>query len=142
MTVGVNVQTKKSPIGNQDSELFIFSDIAGQSQFLNLRKSYYAGIEIVLAVFDLTRKESLTNLENIWIPEFLNSNPLEEGLRTKIQLVGNKSDLKDSIEVTYADMEACVSRIMKRFSQTSFLRPFLMTSAKNNLYINQAFGYS
>lgn len=89
---------------------------------------------------DLTKKESLNNLEKIWIPEFIRSNPLDKDLRIKIQLLGTKSDLTERVVISKKDLEDTASRISFLFPEVSILKPCLLTSAKNNLYINESFG--
>ena len=140
MTIGVNLITKRYAIGLDNYQVLVFSDISGQTRFADIRKSYYMGVEIVMAVCDLTNRETLNNLENIWIPEFIDSNPVEEGLRTKIQLIGNKVDLKDELEISIYDLEETASRIAYCHPQVSMLKPSLLTSAKEGLYINESFG--
>ena len=140
MTIGVNLITKRYPIGIDNYQVLVFSDISGQTRFADIRKSYYTGVEIVMAVCDLTDRKTLENLEYIWIPEFIQSNPLEEGLRIKIQLIGNKCDLKDQLELSIYDLTETATRIDNFFPEVSVLKPCLLTSAKDNLYINESFG--
>ena len=140
MTIGVNLITKKYAIGPDNYQVLVFSDISGQTRFADIRKSYYIGVEIVMAVCDLTDSKTLDNLEKVWIPEFIGSNPVEEGLRTKIQLIGNKFDLKNKLEISIYDLEETSSRIGYCHPEVSMLKPCLLTSAKDGLYINESFG--
>ena len=139
-TVGVNLTTKKFTAGIGNQEVLVFTDVSGQNRFAYIRKSYYTGIEIMLAVCDLTQKSSLFNLEKIWIPEFINYNPLDKDLRIKIQLLGTKFDLTEKIVIWKKDLDETASRISFLFPEVSILKPCLLTSAKNNLYINESFG--
>lgn len=139
-TVGVNLTTKKFSFASNNPEVLVFTDVSGQQRFADVRQAYYKGIEIVLAVCDVTDKKSLENLEHIWIPEFVQSNPLEDGLRIKIQLIGNKSDLTKSAEISRKDLDASANKINFLFPQVSILKPCLLTSAKENLFVNESFG--
>lgn len=140
MTIGVNLITKKYDIGVNNYQVLVFSDISGKTRFADIRKTYYLGVEIVMAVCDLTNRKSLENLEYVWIPEFIESNPVGEGLRTKVQIIGNKVDLKNKLECSIYDLEETASRIRNYFPNVSVLKPCLLTSAKDNLYINETFG--
>lgn len=139
-TVGVSLTTKKFSFATNSPEVLVFTDVSGHHRFADVRKAYYKGIEIVLAVCDVTNKKSLENLEQTWIPEFVKSNPLEDGLRIKIQLIGNKSDLTKSAELSRKDLEASANKIQFLFPQVSILKPCLLTSAKENLFVNESFG--
>ena len=139
-TVGINLTTKKFSVGSGNPEVLVFTDVSGHKRFADIRKSYYSGIEIVLAVCDITQKESLLNLEKIWVPEFINSNPLEQGLRIKIQFICNKFDLLDKQVITQKDLEETAGRINFLYPEVSILKPSLMASAKENLRVNESFG--
>lgn len=140
MTIGVNLITKRYKIGIDNYQVLVFSDISGQTRFSDVRKSYYVGVEIVMAVCDLTDRKTLENLECVWIPEFIQSHPVEEGLRVKIQLIGNKVDLKDELEISKYDLEEVATRLGYSFPEASMLKPCILTSAKDNLFINETFG--
>ncbi len=140
MTIGVNLITKRYSIGINNYQVLVFSDVSGQTRFADVRKSYYTGVEIVLAVCDLTNRKTLENLEYVWIPEFIRSNPVEEGLRIKIQLIGNKFDLKNELELSKYDLEESAYRIGNFFPEISLLKPCLLTSAKDNIFVNETFG--
>ena len=140
MTIGVNLITKRYKIGTDNYQVLVFSDISGQTRFSDIRKSYYVGVEIVMAVCDLTNKNTLENLECMWIPEFIHSNPVGEGLRVKIQLIGNKFDLKNEFEISKYDLEETSTRLGYSFPEASMLKPCLLTSAKENLFVNETFG--
>ena len=142
-TVGVNLTTKKFTIGvpSSNPEVLVFTDVSGHQRFADIRQAYYKGIEIVLAVADLTNKASLENLEKLWIPEFVKSKPLDEGFRIKVQLIGNKYDLQGEIKISHQELENVASRLSSLFpSEVSFLKPTLFTSAKANQNVNKSFG--
>lgn len=63
-------------------------DTAGQESFKSITRSYYRGAVAALLLYDITSRESFTNLER-WISEaqsYANKN-------VTIVLVGNKVDL-------------------------------------------------
>ena len=132
MTIGGDFTTKKLPLPNGKFCTYIFSDVSGQDRFKEMRQIFYAGVDLVFAVFDLTRKQSLINLEKLWIPEFLSTYSNDSKL--KIQIVANKSDLLDYFVINPNDLEQSTFRISMKFPQVTILNPCIITSAKNNLF--------
>ena len=109
-------------------------DLAGQERFKDVRSVFYTGVEIVLAICDLTRKNTLKNLEKIWIPEFISFNT-SKFFKPKIQLIGNKCDLEDLIVITSDDLMETACKLSIKYPQISMLTPCLRTSAKENLFL-------
>ena len=137
MTIGGEFATKNIPISSHKEITLLFSDVAGQKRFEETNEVFFAGAEICLAVFDLTREQSLNNLFKNWIPRFVRT--IAPGTQPKLQIVGNKSDLTDLIVIGLRDIEEIASKISVRFPQISLLKPFLITSAKFNRYETEAF---
>ncbi|KAL4269719.1 hypothetical protein GQ457_HM001330 [Hibiscus cannabinus] len=96
-TIGVDFKIKMVTIGGKRLKLTIWDTevVAGQERFGTLTSSYYRGAHGIILVYDVTRRETFTNLSEIWAKEVeLNStNPQ----CIKI-LVGNKVD-RDSERV-------------------------------------------
>ena len=92
-TVGMNFQQKFIEINGDTIKLAIW-DTAGQEKFRTLTRQFYRNVDGAILVYDITEKNTLENLENIWIPELISS------VSSSVQmiLVGNKSDLKDDPE--------------------------------------------
>ena len=101
MTIGMDPIAVKFPITkNNEQKTFevVFWDIAGQDQFRVIRDLFYRGAEAAVAVFDLTRKDTLSKL-NGWIKEFYNivgEKPL--------LVLGNKEDMEDYISISNAEI--------------------------------------
>ena len=129
MTIGGDFASKQIPLSNDSAATIIFSDVAGQERFKDTREVFYAGAEIALAVFDLTRFQSLDNLLKIWIPKFIKNS---SSRNLKIQLIGNKSDLENYTVITPQDIQELASKITMRFPNITLLKPYLLTSAKMN----------
>ena len=108
------------------------NDIAGQERFNQVRKAFYSGTNIVLAVFDLTRRLTLKNLEKNWIPELMDANPtLVTNLPLKIILVGNKADLEEYRMITEKEAKTVAEKIGAI--------GYIETSAKDNTDVDTAF---
>ncbi|KAE8671846.1 Ras-related protein RABC2a [Hibiscus syriacus] len=55
-------------IGGKRLKLTIW-DTAGQERFGTLTSSYYRGAQGIILVYDVTRRETFTNLSEIWMEE-------------------------------------------------------------------------
>ncbi|XDV26802.1 hypothetical protein PO909_030433, partial [Leuciscus waleckii] len=91
--LGVDFKVKTIAIDGNRAKLAIW-DTAGQERFRTLTPSYYRGAQGVILVYDVTRRDTFTKLEN-WLNEletYCTRNDLVK------MLVGNKID-KDNREV-------------------------------------------
>ena len=102
-------------------------DTAGQERFKSISINYYRSSHGFIYVYDITNKDSLTNLES-WI------NLTNENCSTNVInfLVGNKSDLEKEREVSKDEGI--------KFAQENNLI-FMETSAKNNVNVDKLFQY-
>ena len=100
-------------------------DIMGQRGFRDLvRETYYHGAQGLMAVCDLTNKESLFAL-NDWVPA-----ALEITGEVPIYLVANKKDL----EAQRAISDDEIRRVAE-----SFAAPFVYTSARTGEFVEDVF---
>ncbi|XP_071732952.1 ras-related protein RABC2a-like isoform X2 [Rutidosis leptorrhynchoides] len=67
-TIGVDFKMKMLTIDGKRLKLTIW-DTAGQERFGTLTSSYYRGAHGIILVYDVTRRESFTNLSEIWARE-------------------------------------------------------------------------
>ncbi|XP_072318049.1 ras-related protein Rab-18 [Eucyclogobius newberryi] len=89
-TIGVDFKVKTITVDGNKAKLAIW-DTAGQERFRTLTPSYYRGAQGVILVYDVTRRETFTKLEN-WLNEletYCTRNDLVK------MLVGNKIDQKN-----------------------------------------------
>uniref|UniRef100_A0A3P9H904 small monomeric GTPase n=1 Tax=Oryzias latipes TaxID=8090 RepID=A0A3P9H904_ORYLA len=96
-TIGVDFKVKTISVDGNKAKLAIW-DTAGQERFRTLTPSYYRGAQGVILVYDVTRRETFTKLDN-WLNEletYCTRNDLVK------MLVGNKID-KESHEVDRAE---------------------------------------
>ncbi|XP_071690634.1 ras-related protein RABC2a-like [Rutidosis leptorrhynchoides] len=87
-TIGVDFKIKHLTVGAKSVKLTIW-DTAGQERFRTLTSSYYRGAQGIILVYDVTRRETFTNLSDIWAKEIdlYSTNP--DCIK---MLVGNKVD--------------------------------------------------
>ena len=100
-------------------------DTAGQERFKNITASYYRGGHGVLVVYDITDRESFTNL-NSWLIE------IEKNANKNVfkLLIGNKSDLESQRQVQFDEGKA--------FAESNGMK-FIETSAKTDQKVKEAF---
>ncbi|XP_023686549.1 ras-related protein Rab-18-like isoform X2 [Paramormyrops kingsleyae] len=92
-TIGVDFKVKTIAVDGNKAKLAIW-DTAGQERFRTLTPSYYRGAQGVILVYDVTKRDTFTRLDN-WLNEletYCTRNDLVK------MLVGNKID-KENHEV-------------------------------------------
>jgi small GTP-binding protein len=127
-TLGAKVSKKELKVdganGGADVDMTIW-DIMGEKGFRELLKeAYFHGAQGVLAVCDVTRKQTLDDLDD-WVAAVLKVTG-----NVPITYLANKADLKDQVDVTEADI---------RRAAESHRAPYLYTSAKTGQNVEEAF---
>jgi len=122
-TIGVEYKDKFIVKDNYNIRLQIW-DTAGQERFHSITKNIYRNANGVLFVYDITNQESFNNIKN-WIKDLQNV-----GNDIKGVIIGNKLDLEQKRDVSKEDLE----EIGKKNQM-----PFLETSAKQNINVNEGF---
>ena len=93
--LGRDVSNVRSTIGvdfytiNMSGKQLVIWDFAGQEWFRDIVVQFLTGAFVVVMVFDLSRPETLINLEKQWM-----NYVLEFNRPAKVIIVGNKSDIK------------------------------------------------
>ena len=123
-SIGVDFKSKDLYIEEKKIKLQIW-DTAGQERFRTITSSYYRGAHAIAVVFDLTKRQSYDHVKK-WM-EDINKYAKENVLKF---LVGNKSDLKDEIQVSYEEARALASQMKTTY---------FSVSAKKNENINEFF---
>ena len=129
-TLGAKVSKKEVVVGNPktNGEIAIdmtIWDIMGEKGFRELLKeAYFHGAQGILAVCDITRKDTLHEL-NDWIAAV---NRVTGNI--PVQFLANKSDLRDQAKVTDVDVKVLAD---------SHKSPFLFTSAKTGENVEASF---
>jgi len=123
-SIGADFKIRNIPVDGREIKLQLW-DTAGQERFRTITSSFFRGAHAVIIVYDVTNQLTFNNVK-LWRQEVQKY----AGARVNCVLVGNKCDLKDKIVIdtntakTYADEIGI---------------PFLETSAKDSLNIDQIF---
>eukprot|EP01119_Soliformovum_irregulare_P009146 TRINITY_DN22308_c0_g1_i1.p1 TRINITY_DN22308_c0_g1~~TRINITY_DN22308_c0_g1_i1.p1 ORF type:complete len:202 (-),score=37.38 TRINITY_DN22308_c0_g1_i1:89-694(-) len=123
VTIGVDFKFKEMRQDDKDIKLQIW-DTAGHEKFRTITSSFYRGAHGVFLVFDISDYHTFRDLEH-WYKEITKWS----SEKTKIILVGNKSDLK-SRAVDYEEA--------KNYADSHNMI-YLETSAKSNFNVDYAF---
>ncbi|UCE37689.1 MAG: GTP-binding protein [Thermoplasmata archaeon] len=138
-TIGSKVTMKEFSIHRSNANVdvkFMIWDIIGREGYHALHARTFVGVEGAILVADLTRKETLENLEKYWIPflfKIVENVPLV--------FTCNKSDLKGKYEFGFEDMEDLAGRYSGQSLKTTFqgLKSCYATSAKDGNNVECAF---
>ena len=126
MTIGVDKYEARITLKNGKNIKLILLDTAGQERFRSLAYSTLRTVHGIIVVFDLTNRDSFKNID-------AHLEEIKENFDNKITiLLGNKSDIKESREVSNEEIEQYIKQ--KKIV-------YLETSAKLNQGINEAVSY-
>ncbi len=121
-SIGIDFCNKEITFKNIDIIVSVW-DTAGQEKYKSLIPNYIKNANIILLIYDITRKESFENI-NKWLSF------VESIRKCTYILIGNKYDLTDQRQVTYEEA--------LKFSNNKNLL-FFECSAKSGYNINYAF---
>nr|KJB36477.1 hypothetical protein B456_006G161100 [Gossypium raimondii] len=125
-TIGVDFKVKLLSVGGKRLKLTIW-DTAGQEKFRTLTSSYYRGSQGIILVYDVTRRDTFTNLTDVWAKEVELYSTNQDCVKI---LVGNKVDM---------DSERAVSREEGIALAKELGSIFLECSAKTRINVEQCF---
>lgn len=123
-TIGVDFKIRTVELDGKTVKLQIW-DTAGQERFRTITSSYYRGAHGIIIVYDVTEMESFNNVKQ-WLNEidrYANESVCK-------LLVGNKCDMVENKVVS--------TETAKAFAEELGI-PFLETSAKDSINVEQAF---
>jgi small GTP-binding protein len=138
-TIGSKVTMKELKLRwrkrNIKIQLMIW-DIIGREGYYGLHSRTFVGVNGAILVADLTRRETLENLERFWIP-FL----FKVVENVPLVFVCNKSDLKDEYEFELKDLREIASRYYEDLKGVlpKKLKPYYSTSAKTGRNVEKTF---
>ncbi|KAJ6805830.1 ras-related protein Rab-18 [Iris pallida] len=151
-TIGVDFKIKMVTVGGKRLKLAIW-DTAGQERFRTLTSSYYRGAQGIIMVYDVTRRDTFTNLSNVWAKEIELYSTNQDCIK---MLVGNKVDKEGRRAVTKqegvefarhygclfiecsartrANVEQCYEELVLKILETPSLLADGSTGAKTNIF--------
>ncbi|XP_071705957.1 ras-related protein RABA5a-like [Rutidosis leptorrhynchoides] len=122
-TIGVEFQTQKIEIKGKEIKAQIW-DTAGQERFRAVTSAYYRGAVGALLVYDISRRRTFDS-----IGRWLNELHTHSDMNVVSILVGNKSDLKDTREVSTEEGKLLAESEGLFFMETSALESSNVTAA-------------
>merc|ERR1712060_328259 len=123
-TIGVDFKIRTVELDGKTCKLQIW-DTAGQERFRTITSSYYRGAHGVIVVYDVTDKESFSNVKH-WMQEV--DKYAAENVNKLV--IGNKCDLSSKKVVSYDEAKELADSLSINFMETS---------AKNAHNVEQAF---
>ncbi|XP_057535779.1 ras-related protein RABC2a-like [Amaranthus tricolor] len=114
-TIGVDFKIKMLTVRGQRLKLTIW-DTAGQERFRTLTSSYYRGAQGIILVYDVTRRETFTNLSDVWAKEVELYSTNQDCIK---MLVGNKVDKDSERAVTRDEGVALAQQLGSLFIECS-----------------------
>ncbi|KNA16348.1 hypothetical protein SOVF_089760 [Spinacia oleracea] len=114
-TIGVDFKIKTFTVGGKRLKLTIW-DTAGQERFRTLTSSYYRGAQGIILVYDVTRRETFTNLSDVWAKEVELYSTNQDCVK---MLVGNKVDKDSERAVTREEGVALAQQLGSLFLECS-----------------------
>jgi small GTP-binding protein len=130
-TIGTKISKKDLMIQGKDGkpvQVFLMVwDIIGHKSSKKVPATYYAGVEGILVVFDLTRPETFADLD-YWV----NSIMVDKNYSPVVAMLGNKSDLEGQRKVTDEQIMTTATKLNAKY---------YLTSAKTGQNVEEAFNY-
>ncbi|UCG70128.1 MAG: GTP-binding protein [Thermoplasmata archaeon] len=138
-TIGSKVTMKEFSLDRTNEKVdvkFMIWDIIGREGYHALHARTFVGVEGAILVADITRKETLENLERYWIPFLLK---IVENV--PLVFTCNKCDLKGEYEFGFEDIEELADKYNGESFKKSFpgLTSCYATSAKDGTNVEDAF---
>ncbi|KAJ1723716.1 GTPase Ryh1 [Coemansia erecta] len=112
-TIGIDFLSKTMYLEDRTVRLQLW-DTAGQERFRSLIPSYIRDSSVALVIYDITNRESFSQTSK-WIDDVR----AERGNDVIIVLVGNKTDLSDSRQVSTEEGEKKARDLNVMFMETS-----------------------
>lgn len=113
-TVGVDFYAKTIDYKGNLIKVQIY-DTSGQEKFKTISANYYKRADGILLVFDLTRKETFSNIE-YWIKEMKDQMDISN---IGVVLLGNKSDLVEEKKVSPKEGKDLAETLKTKYYETS-----------------------
>ena len=135
MTVGIDISVKNIKLKDGKRVKLQIHDIAGQERFAQFRSVFFSGSNLAFLCFDVTRRDSLDNLQRSWLPQLI---PTIQDPNFCILLIANKIDLEEERVISSSDLRLIYLRFTKAFPMLNWVG-FIETSAKMKTNVDEAF---
>ena len=116
-TIGVEFFCKTYKVNNDKIIKVEIWDTAGQERYKSITSVYYKGAKGAFIVYDITKKDSFKNIDK-WIQDLREFGEDDAA----ILIVGNKSDLEESREVTTDEVKKKAEVYKMAYCETSALK--------------------
>lgn len=123
-TIGTKVSKKDITVDKHDL-CFVIWDVLGQEGYSAVQESSLVGSQGAFLVADVTRKETLVNLTEYWIPRLPDEDP-----PVRLIFLANKADLVSQAQFGEKELGALARE---------YRAPFFMTSARTGENVEGAF---
>ena len=136
MTIGADFALHKFEREGKQVKIQIW-DLAGQDRFQVVRAPYYSGAHGALLVYDVTRKETLENIDT-WITEALKN----AGKVIPFAFIWNKTDIRNSKDTTHLSQKegkSAVKKLVEKHKLKDFPIIYYETSAKTGENVAKGF---
>jgi small GTP-binding protein len=116
-TIGADQVIKEIKLENGKTIKLNIWDTAGQERFRSVNAIFLKGTNIVIMVYDITKRESFEEMKNFWykcVQDNIGDNAL-------IGIAGNKSDLYENEQVSKEEGQKYADEINAIFKETTAL---------------------
>ena len=120
------IKVPKDPQNGETQVKLQLWDTAGDERLRHITRNYFNGASGAVIVYDVTSRDSM-QVANEWLASVRENAPQH----CYVTLVGNKTDLLESVEVPY--------REGKQFAEDNGFPAFMETSAKDGTGIQELF---
>ena len=124
-TIGLDYRLKSMKLKSGKNIKLQIWDTAGQDRFRAITKNYYKGSHGIILIYDVTNLQTFENVKT-WVNQIRE----EASPNVVIYIAGNKIDIEDERKVEKESGEKLAEE---------FGFPFVETSAKNGININETF---
>lgn len=132
-TIGVDFEMKTEMIWYNDDKYDITTqiwDTSGDKSYRGLISNYYKNADVVLMVFDITKRKTFKGIKEHYMTYTNYLNTISQNKKVHIILVGNKSDITHKREVLSYNAEKYA---------TSIHVPYYEVSSKTGNNVNEMF---
>ena len=114
-TIGADQIIKELKLENGVKVKLNIWDTAGQERFRSVNAIFLKGAQIVIMVYDITKRDTFEEIKNYWYNNVKNIIDKD----TIIGLAGNKSDLYENEQVTKEEGQQYAQEIKAIFKETT-----------------------